>query len=77
MIDTFIVTELLMQWDLNNVHNLQLKKRLEIETSLIKQGKILDEIDLIVRTNIEIVEMLVLAYPEYISTKRLFKDIQR
>jgi len=77
MIDTFIVTELLMQWELNNVHNLQLKKRLEIETSLIKQGKILDEIDLIVRTNIEIVEMLVLAYPEYISTKRLFKDIQR
>jgi len=77
MIDTFIVSELISQRENNKVHEAQLKHRLSVETSLPKRQKLLEDIEHIVITNIEIEEMLLLAYPEYISTKRLFKDLER
>lgn len=77
MIDTFIVGEMILQMEQNEICVKRLENRLKFETCDLKRSRFLEEIEHCKATNTEIIEMLLLEYTEGITTKELFKNIQR
>lgn len=76
MIDTFIVEEMILQMEQNELCVKRLENRLKFETCELKRSRFLEEIEHCKATNAEIIEMLLLEYTEGITTKELFKNIQ-
>jgi len=74
-LDTFIVEQLLIQSEENELFRKRLINRLKFETCTAKRNNFLAEIGHVYQTNKEIQEMLLLAYQEGISSTELVEAI--
>jgi len=75
MIDIFIVEEMILQSNQNELKRKQLLLRIESETSYLKRNNFLQEVQHIEETNKEIHAMLVEEYLQGMSTHQLFEEI--